>query len=134
MPMKPGLPSEPATDDLTVTIEPEIYNPIRLALLRFDLPIKTILGGRGVELHLFQDAWICFDLRLGYKPALAWTGFEAAARGELAGPVRARALLYNSNAQLFVHSVLPELAIRMQGQLRAAYPPGARIVAFPGRS
>ncbi|SCZ61723.1 hypothetical protein [Thiohalomonas denitrificans] len=132
MPMKPSLPSEPAMDELAVTIEPEVFNPIRLALLRFDLPIQLVLGGRGVELHLFEDAWLCFDLRLGYKPVLAWTGFETA-RAEIARPVRARALLYNSNAQWFVHSVLPELALRMQGQLKAAYPPGARIVAFPGR-
>ena len=132
MPMRSSLPPEPATEDLNVTIEPEIYNAIRLALLRFDVPITTVLGGRGVELHLFQDAWLCIDLRLGYKPALAWTEFETL-RSDIARPVRARALLYNSNAQLFVHSVLPALAERMQRQMKAAYPPGGRIVAFPRR-
>ncbi len=130
MPMRPSLPPEPATQDLAVTIEPEVYQPIRLALLRFETPLKVVLGGRGVEVHLSEDAWLCFDLRLGYKPALAWTDFETT-RSDLTAPVKARALLYNSNASLFVNSVLPELADRLQRQTKEAFPPGARIIAFP---
>lgn len=129
--MRASLPPVPASGQLTVRIEPEIYNTIRLAVLRLDTPLKTVLGGKGVEVHIHRDAWVCFDLRLGYQPALAWTGFETA-RDAFKEPVNAQALVYNSYAKLFLHSVLPELARRLERRMKETFPPGARVLAFPG--
>ncbi len=127
--MKPSLPPEPASGTATVSIPSHQFNRIRLALLRQDGQLRTVLGARNLEFHLSCDAWVCFDRRLGAQPALAWTDF-AVSRDTLAAPVPARVLYYNAYAKAFTHLVLPELAERLDSRASKPATVSRRIVAF----
>lgn len=127
--MKPSLPPEPVSG-FKVTIPPTQFNRIRLALLRLGSPLHVMLGSRGLEYRLRHDEWLCFDHRLGPRPAIAWTDFAVRHR-DLHSPVSARLVLYDAYARLHVHTALSQLVARLEERLQVASPTtSATVLAF----
>lgn len=126
--MKPSLPSTPALSS-TVRIPSVQFNRIRLALLRLERPLHVMLGSRGLEFRLRHDEWLCFDHRLGPRPAIAWTDF-AVGRRHLTAPVTARLTLYDAYARLHVHTALSQLGARLEERLKATVPASATVLPF----
>jgi hypothetical protein len=126
--MKASLPPE-AVSGFKVTIPPAQFNRIRLAQLRLGSPLRVMLGTRGLEYHLRQDEWLCFDRRLGPRPAIAWTDFPVGRR-DLNSAVSARLVLYDAYARLHVHTALSQLVARLDERLKTSGPSSATVLSF----
>lgn len=89
------------------TIEAEIYNRIRLGLIRLENPLRLTLPGlRGMDVLLDDKAWVCVDRTLYDLPVLAWTDFQTQSRAGLHAPIECRVNYYHIHANVIAETVL----------------------------
>lgn len=89
------------------TIEAEIYNRIRLGLMRLENPLRLTLPGlRGMDVLLDNKAWVCVDRTLYDLPVLAWTEFDTQSRTGLHLPIACRVNYYHIHANVIAETVL----------------------------
>lgn len=88
------------------TLEAEIYNRVRLGLIRLENPLRLTLPGlRGMDVLLDDHAWVCVDRTLYDLPVLAWTNFAVGRRG-LHLPVDCVVNYYHIHANVIAETVL----------------------------
>lgn len=89
----------------------EVYNQIRLAMLRGTLPLRVDLTKhRGLYFIIAAHEWLAFDELAFDQTVLAWREFEVEDRDNLVEPVFCELSLYHSHSGLVMGSVLDEVA------------------------
>ncbi len=117
--MKSGLPDIPGMKSFSSVVPAPYYNRVRLALKRFGQPLQLVLPGmRGFEMCLDDDAWVCTDRNLNFRPMLAWTGFKNNARTGLSEPVECQVIYYHAYANIVVRTALSDLDRKLEQRLR----------------
>jgi hypothetical protein len=102
------------------TVAARHYNLWRLASRRVGLPLRLALPGlKGLELVLTEGAWICVDPQLNDMPIIAWTGFQAAGRDTLHGPVACELKYFHFGASMVRAKVLDLMQTLLDERLRA---------------
>jgi len=92
-------------------IDAEIYNRIRVSLLREHLPWRVPLPSiRCLACVLDEHAWVCVDECHNNLPIMAWTNFRIAQREALDAPVDCELQLFHMHAGLIMGSALEALA------------------------
>jgi hypothetical protein len=115
--MHEDLPTFASRPD-TVAARPYIL--WRLAARRVGLPLRLPLPGlKGLELVLTDGAWVCVDPQLNGMPIIAWTGFQAAGRVSLHGPVACELKYYHFGASMVRAKVLHLMEALLDERLRA---------------
>jgi hypothetical protein len=101
-------------------IDAEIYNRIRVNLLRERLPWTLPLPAiRCLVCVLDQHAWVCLDACHKNLPIMAWTNFRIAQRKALNAPVDCDIQLYQMHAGLIMGSALEALSDAVAGHARS---------------
>jgi hypothetical protein len=116
--MEHWLDSWPALRVMEKEIPADIYNTIRVGLLRHSLPWTLPVDGiRCLTAILDHRAWVCVDACHNDLPILAWTGFRTAGRDSLDTPVRCELHLYHTHAGLLMGRALDELDAALRDRL-----------------
>ena len=118
--MRSRLPNIPVLRSANATIGAEQFNRTRLALMRFENPLRLVLPGlRGLDMMIDRDTWLCIDRTLNDLPVLAWTDFQITGRG-LHEPVACRALYFHAYANVIVKTALADVHRILKERLRRA--------------
>ena len=105
------------------TVKAEVYNHIRLGLLRLENPLRLPLAGlRGMDMILTDNAWVCVDRSLYDLPVLAWTKLNPSNRSALHTPVTAQLNFYHIHANVIAETVLSTSYRILIDRLRYASP------------
>ena len=103
------------------TVPAEVYNHVRLALLRFEAPIQFELQRHcGLAISLERFFWHCVEIYSGDRTVMVWSQFDLENRSAIHAPVKCELSIYHTQAGLVMGSVLDELsdivALRLQEQ------------------
>lgn len=106
---------------LPKTVPAEVYNHVRLALLRFKAPIQFELREhRGLAISLERFYWHCVETYSSGRTIMVWSQFDLEERCAIHAPVKCELSIYHIQAGLVMGSVLDELsdivALRLQEQ------------------
>lgn len=116
--MRSRLPNIPVLRSVNTTIGAEPFNRARLALMRFENPLRLVLPGlRGLDMMIDRDTWLCIDRTLNDLPVLAWTDFQVTGRG-LHEPVACRALYFHAYANVIIKTALADVHRILNERLR----------------
>ncbi|MEJ2107865.1 MAG: hypothetical protein P8X48_11180 [Acidiferrobacteraceae bacterium] len=116
------LDSWPALRVLEKRIPADLYNSIRVGLLRHHLPWSLPVGNiRCLEAILDEESWVCVDASNKNVPILAWTNFRNV-RDSLSEPVVCELRLYHMHAGLLMGNALDALANTIASRARLATP------------
>jgi hypothetical protein len=119
-------------EETAVEIGAEVYNRVRLALLRLGSPLKLGLRGmRNLRLELNEQTWLCLDRN--NRPVVVWTGFENQGRTDLKEPVRCRLRIYHSLGGMLARSLPEEIEHILDQRLRGMRQDTPSITEFPRR-
>lgn len=92
------------------TIPADIYNHVRLGLLRLSSPLEVeLIAHRGLVFRLDDKCWRCYETIHGERLVMMWQDFETSGRDALFEPVICRLSFYHKAAGLVMGSVLDEL-------------------------
>lgn len=117
--MKSELSTLPRYSSERTTVDAEVFNPVRLALLRLGSPQRIPLPKlRTLAVILDEETWICRDTGLNDVPILAWLDFEASGRTNLNDPVPCLCYAYHAHADRVRPQVLETVAATMRDRLR----------------
>lgn len=88
-------------------VSSEVYNTVRLAIIRLEKPLRLSLPGlRGMDITLDDDVWVCVDRTLYDLPVIAWTLFEKSTRNSLHEPIGCQVNYYHIHANVIAETVL----------------------------
>jgi hypothetical protein len=111
-------------------IDAQLYNRIRLGLLRTALPLRLPLTGlRGMDIMLDHNTWICIDRTFYDLPVLAWSDFQPGDRRSLQDPVRCQLHYYHVHADFIVDTVLRAVATALRARAARSVRMGERADA-----
>ena len=104
--MKSRLEDLHRYDSRADEVDAELFNQVRLALLRLENPLRFPLPGlRHLEMILDEETWICVDESLNDIPVLAWLDFETAGRASLHEPIPCRLFTYHCHADIIIERI-----------------------------
>lgn len=116
--MRSRLPNIPVLRAVNATIGAEQFNRTRLALMRFESPLRLVLPGlRGLDMMIDRETWLCIDRTLNDLPVLAWTDFRVSGRA-LHEPVACRTLYFHAYANVIVKTALADVHRILNERLR----------------
>ncbi len=98
------------------TLEAELYNRVRLALLRIGNPLELELEKLAIDLVLEKTCWVGYYSHQTSLPLIAWDGFETG-RDALDTPVKCIMHLYHLHSWLQSPRILQALDRELQSQL-----------------
>lgn len=97
----------------------DVYNTVRLALIRLEKPHRLSLPGlRGMDMVLNDDVWVCVDRTLYDLPVIAWTLFEKNTRDALHRPIGCQVNYYHIHANVIAETVLCATRQLLEQRLR----------------
>ncbi len=106
------------------TVKAEVFNRIRLGLLRLENPLRLPLAGlRGMDMILSDNSWVCVDRSLYDLPVLAWTNLNSSERDALHAPVTAQLNFYHIHANVIAETVLSTSYRILMDRLKYTSPP-----------
>lgn len=109
--MKSKLEGLPRYSSETTSVPAELFNLVRLALIRLGNPLRfSVKGLKDLDLMLDNETWICVDSSLNDIPVLAWTEFEAGHRESLVEPIACRYYTYHAHADKIFDTVVEFMA------------------------
>lgn len=92
-------------------IEGALFNQVRLALIRFETPMRLRLPGlRGMDIILDRTSWVCVDRTLYDLPILAWTDFTQQHPDRLYNNTSCLLHYYHIHADLISGTILSTIA------------------------
>jgi len=116
--MKKKLEGLPRYSSENTTVPAELFNLVRLALMRLENPMRfPVPGLKHIEVLLDNETWICVDSSLNDIPVLAWTEFEASHRDSLVDPIACLYYTYHAHADKIFDSVVDYMADYLDGKL-----------------
>lgn len=107
----------PPLRTLPKIVEAQLFNRVRLALLRQGSPLRLPLHGlRGVDVILERHRWLAVDRFRNDMPILAVTDFETADRSDLHLPINCRLHLYHYHAGLVSGVIVTAIEAALERQ------------------
>jgi len=101
-------------------LEPDVYNTVRLGLLRLGEPLRLELPEfRVIDCIAEETVWLCVDASAEDQPLLGWTDFRRREHGRLDVPVSCRLHFYHYCAGLIMGTALPAVAQAVRQRLGA---------------
>ena len=109
--MKKRLDGLPRFSSEKTSVPAELFNLVRLALVRLGSPLQfPVPGLKNIEITLDAETWVCSDSSLNDIPILAWTEFEASHRESLVEPIICQYYTYHIHADKIFDTVVEYLA------------------------
>ena len=119
--MKRKLEGLPRYSSESTTVPAELFNLVRLALMRLGNPLRfPITGLKNLEIMLDDETWICVDSSLNDIPVLAWTEFEASHRDSLVEPISCQYYTYHAHADKIFDTVVEYMADYLDSKLHGS--------------
>ena len=111
------LPTQEPLRTYPKNIDAACYNRVRLALNRFERPLRVVLPDhRGLEAVLDYDCWLVVDSLQSDQPVLVWADFDHR-RDSLHEPVTCVLRLYHTHAGLVMGTALAALEKALSDRL-----------------
>ena len=108
--MKSRLESLPKYQTDHTHIDANVYNRIRLGLLRNGHSLRfPIPGLKNLEAIIEDDYWACVDASLNDIPVFAWTDFQIKNRTSLHLPIHCKLYSYHAHTDLIKDRVMEEI-------------------------
>lgn len=118
--MKKRLEGLPRYSESSTTVPAELFNTVKLALLRLSNPLRFAIPGlRNIELILDDEAWVCFDNSLNDMPILAWTEFKIEHRDSLVEPIPCEFYTYHAHAEVILDTVTSYIMEHLDEELHS---------------
>ena len=118
--MKSRLQGLPRYSSKRVEVEAELYNCVKLALLRLGKSLRLPLPSlRHLDVLLDKETWICVDRDQNDIPIIAWLNFEVQHRDSLHQPIACECYSYHSHAEIIEDKVLDLINSLLEQQLHA---------------
>lgn len=107
----------PPLRTLPKIVEAQLFNRVRLALLRQGSPLRLPLHGlRGVDVILERHRWLAVDRFRNDMPILAVTDFETTDRSDLHLPINCCLHLYHYHAGLVSGVIVTAIETALERQ------------------
>jgi len=108
----------PPLRSIPYRLDAELYNHVRLALLRIGNPLELELENIGIDLVLEDSCWVGYHCQQTSLPLIAWEGFDSQ-RSTLYTPVACTMHLYHHHSWLQMPKILTALDAQLQRLLKA---------------
>ncbi len=117
-----GLREIPPLREFPKLIDAQIFNAVRLALLRLGSPLRIELPRPRLLMLTDADHWVAVSPWDEYLPLLLWKDFDKSHRESLHEPVRCTLALFDHRAGLVMGAALDALYVELRTQLTPAGP------------
>lgn len=119
--MKTRLLGLPRYSSKQVQVSAELFNCIRLALIRVGKQLRLPLPGlRHLDALIDIETWICVDRDQNDMPIIAWLNFKVHPRNNLHEPVSCDCYCYHSHAEIIEDRVLDLIKNVLEKQLHTS--------------